>query len=127
MQSVLAAALKSKFCLSHFLVLSVMCKQNLLTACFHFIFIVSLVIFCRNLLFLGRQITSEELMLIPFMSRFHGRVTLNNKTGSILKRNIEARSWNHCCSGKAINITYSDCVCSLRYLASNAHAPYCLL
>jgi hypothetical protein len=26
------------------------------------------------------------------------------------KNNIEARSWNHCCSGKAINITYSEYV-----------------
>ena len=27
-----------------------------------------------------------------------------------VQRNIEARSCNHCCSGKAINITYSVCV-----------------
>ena len=26
------------------------------------------------------------------------------------KRNIEARSRNHCCRGKAISITYSACV-----------------
>jgi hypothetical protein len=26
------------------------------------------------------------------------------------KRNIEARSWNHCCRGKAISVTYSECV-----------------
>jgi hypothetical protein len=26
-------------------------------------------------------------------------------------RNIEARSYNHCCSGKATSITYSGCVC----------------
>jgi hypothetical protein len=26
------------------------------------------------------------------------------------KRNIEARSCNHCCSGRAISITYSECV-----------------
>ena len=26
------------------------------------------------------------------------------------KRNMEARSYNHCCSGKAISITYSECV-----------------
>ena len=25
-------------------------------------------------------------------------------------RNLEARSCNHCCSGKAIIITYSECV-----------------
>ena len=33
-----------------------------------------------------------------------------NKTGSVLYRNMEARSRNHCCRGKAINITYSKCV-----------------
>jgi len=40
--------------------------------------------------------------------------------------NIEVPSCNHCCNGKAINITYSDCVCSLRCLACDAQAPYCL-
>jgi hypothetical protein len=25
-------------------------------------------------------------------------------------RNIEAPSWNHCCSGQAISITYAECV-----------------
>jgi hypothetical protein len=29
-------------------------------------------------------------------------------------RNIEARSCNHCCSWKAISITYCVCVCSLK-------------
>ena len=36
----------------------------------------------------------------------------------------EAHSYNHCCSGKAIRITYSTCLCSLRYPAYIAHAPY---
>ena len=27
-----------------------------------------------------------------------------------LERNIEERSCNHCCSGKAISITYTECV-----------------
>jgi hypothetical protein len=27
-----------------------------------------------------------------------------------VERNIQARSYNHCCSGKAINITYSEFV-----------------
>jgi hypothetical protein len=26
-----------------------------------------------------------------------------------VKRNIEARSCNHCCRGKAVSITYSEC------------------
>jgi len=29
---------------------------------------------------------------------------------SYVERNIEARTYNHCCSGKAISITYSECV-----------------
>jgi len=42
-------------------------------------------------------------------------------------RNIEARSCQHRCISKAVSITYSECVCSLRYPAWNAHAPYCYL
>jgi hypothetical protein len=44
------------------------------------------------------------------------------------KCNIEARSCNHCCHGKAIIITYpSVCVCasSLSYPQCNAYVPHC--
>jgi hypothetical protein len=27
-----------------------------------------------------------------------------------VERNTETRSWNNCCSGKAMNVTYSECV-----------------
>jgi hypothetical protein len=39
-------------------------------------------------------------------------VIIKNKTGNVfyVKRNTEARSRNHCCPGKAISITYSECV-----------------
>jgi len=43
------------------------------------------------------------------------------------------RSCNHCCSGKAISITYCECmcvsvcICSQGYPAWNAHAQYCHL
>jgi len=45
------------------------------------------------------------------------------------QRNIEARSGNHCCSGKEMSITqpYCVCVCSLRYPTCNAYAPNCHL
>jgi hypothetical protein len=33
-----------------------------------------------------------------------------NKTENVLQRSIEVRSCNRCCSGKAISITYSECV-----------------
>ena len=32
------------------------------------------------------------------------------KKGNVLERNNEARSRNQCCSGKAISVTYSECV-----------------
>jgi len=41
-----------------------------------------------------------------------------------IKRVIEARWRNHCCRGKAISITYSERVCSLRYPACEEHVPY---
>jgi hypothetical protein len=41
------------------------------------------------------------------------------------KGTYEALSCNHFCSGTAISITYSECVCSLRYPPCNAHAPCC--
>jgi hypothetical protein len=37
-------------------------------------------------------------------------ILMYNKTDNILQRNIKARSFNHCCSGKAILITYCECV-----------------
>jgi hypothetical protein len=42
------------------------------------------------------------------------------------RRNTEARSRNHCYSGKAISITHSVfvCVCLHRFPACNAHATY---
>jgi hypothetical protein len=52
------------------------------------------------------------------------------------KRNNEARSCNHCCSGKAMTITCCECVCvcvcvcvvcSVSYPAGSTHAPYCNL
>ena len=38
-----------------------------------------------------------------------GKIRQNRKC--TYKRNIEARSRNHCCSGKAIDLTYSVCLC----------------
>ena len=40
-------------------------------------------------------------------------------------RNMEARSYNHCCSGEAMSFLHqSVCICSFRYPACNDHAPY---
>jgi hypothetical protein len=37
-----------------------------------------------------------------------------------VQRNIEARSRNHCCCGKAISITYSECVFILALVIQHA-------
>jgi hypothetical protein len=42
-------------------------------------------------------------------------------------RNIEARSYKHCGSGKAMCYIFWVCVCRLSYRAYNVHAPYCKL
>jgi hypothetical protein len=41
-----------------------------------------------------------------------------------VSHNIEVRSRNHSFRGKAIIITYSECVSCLSYLTCKAHAPY---
>jgi len=49
----------------------------------------------------------------------------NKITQCTYKRNIEARSCNHCCHGKAVSITNFERVfCSPRYPARNSLAPY---
>jgi len=40
----------------------------------------------------------------------HQCAVVSSKTGSIVLRNIEGRSHNHCCRERAIRITYSECV-----------------
>ena len=36
--------------------------------------------------------------------------TNHNKSSTVVLRNTKARSCNHCCSGKAVIITHSECV-----------------
>jgi hypothetical protein len=48
----------------------------------------------------------------------------SDKTVNVRIRNTEAPLCNHCYSEKAVSITYSECVCSLKYPKCNAHAPY---
>jgi len=61
------------------------------------------------------------------LHKFVTGISINRDRQRRYKRNIEARSRNHCCLGKAINMTYSECVSSLRYPACRAHAPCVLL
>ena len=42
-------------------------------------------------------------------------------------RNTEACSPNLRCRWKTVSIKYYECVCSVRYSARNAHAPYCIV
>jgi len=43
------------------------------------------------------------------------------------KRNIEVRSRNHCCRGKAMNITFLECVCVCVLKQSACAILYCRL
>ena len=43
---------------------------------------------------------------------WYQRAQTNTKTGSVCVRiNIEVSSRNHCCRGKAVSISHSECVC----------------
>ena len=42
------------------------------------------------------------------------------------KRNIQARSRNHCCSGKAISVSYSECV-SVALVIQHAKLMRCMI
>jgi hypothetical protein len=52
------------------------------------------------------------------------KIGIETRHAMYAKQNVEARSRNHCCRGKAISIIYSECVCCLSYPAHTAHAPY---
>jgi hypothetical protein len=64
------------------------------------------------------QINSNWILYVPCLMQ------QDRKLGVL--RNMEARSCNRCYSGKAINITYSECVfVALRNPGCSVHAPYC--
>ena len=71
------------------------------------------------------QFSSFPLLWFVIINHFRKR----DETRDVLyvKRNIEGRSPNHCCSGTAISYIFWVCVCSLRYPACNAHTSYCHL
>ena len=56
--------------LSHFIVLSAVCKQYLLTVCFHFIFTVSVLIFCRHLFSFGTKNYIRRIKVDPSHATF---------------------------------------------------------
>jgi len=50
--------------------------------------------------------------------------TVITRRAVYVKCNMEALSHNHCSHGNAISIKCYECVCSHRYPACSAHAPY---
>jgi hypothetical protein len=66
-------------------------------------------------------------MYEQYLRNLRLKLCLSNKVtrqAIYMRRNIEARPRDNCCSGKAISITYSECVfVALSYPACNVHAP----
>jgi len=56
-----------------------------------------------------------------------GVYILSNKAGNVRKRNDEERSRNHYCRGKAIRITYSECVSVALGIQHAMHMPHVIL
>jgi len=67
--------------------------------------------------------------LISFNKLEHYPSQCTTRQAMYIQHNNEARSCNHCCSGKALQKYYRSwvCVCSLMYVACYAHVPYCHL
>jgi len=68
-----------------------------------------------------RQPLKQHCVIFGFWIRYACATrdaVVNNRRSSLkgtrramlVLRNIEARSYNHCCRGKALSITYSECV-----------------
>jgi hypothetical protein len=55
-----------------------------------------------------RKPLCNDLLSQKFNSNFF--ILYKNKIGYVTHRNTEARSNNHCCSGKSVSVTYSVCV-----------------
>jgi hypothetical protein len=73
----------------------------------------------------------SSLQILP-VSFSTGRINigrqLHKRREMYVQRNNEEPSCNHCCSGKSNKYyIFWVCVCSLRYPACYAHAPYCHL
>jgi hypothetical protein len=71
-----------------------------------------------------------SLRIVPLMHRtehnLQASLTRKNKTCSYAHRNIKARSRNHCCGGKAISTTYSECV-SVAVIIKHAKRMRCII
>jgi hypothetical protein len=61
-----------------------------------------------SLLFLGSYVNESALSTDCSLCQ-NGQYNITLQA-MYVQRNIDARSCKHCCSGRAINITYSECV-----------------
>jgi hypothetical protein len=53
-------------------------------------------------------------------------ISVQRRQAVYVKRNIEMRSRNHCCSGKPIRVTYSECE-SLALVIQHAKPMHCII
>ena len=67
------------------------------------------------------KITLPTVLILKLTSvASSGTLVRNNKNYNVRV----TRSLNYGCNGKAISVTYSECVCRLSYTACRAHALY---
>ena len=82
--------------------------------------------FCSLANKLGTRVDSA--LYCEYQDCFEVHAAVKNKRDNVRVTYIEARSCNHCCSGKNNKYyIFCACLCSLRYPAYNAHAPFCHL
>jgi hypothetical protein len=85
-------------------------------------------ILCDNLMFTEPQFFSIRYVscTAPAKKSDFGILRYRKEREAMyVRRNIEARSCNHCCGGKAMSITYSECVFeALGIQHAMQHAPY---
>ena len=74
----------------------------------------------------GECLLGRESVLFSGCRHFGGTLCFQQGRQCTYKRNIQARSPNHCCRGKNQDVLHilNVCVCSLSYPACKAHAPY---
>ena len=57
-----------------------------------------------------RKTYSESLILDVRKNKNQQKLAIIARQAMYVWRNVEARAHNYCCNGKAISITYSECV-----------------
>ena len=76
------------------------------------------------------NISPETTVFNVFFEKHHTFTACDTRQTMYVLHNIEARLCNHCCSGKAISITYSECVSVAVYIQNAKrmhHSVFCCL